>query len=100
MVNCGEERVWVQMNVVPRSTGNTNIILQYYNITITSLYPLHGFNFINRAPVVLLGLRFINREGEAGAVHGFAFSFFVGDYSQASADEVIISQLQAISQLF
>ena len=24
MVNRGEERVWVQMNVVPRSTGNTN----------------------------------------------------------------------------
>ena len=24
MVNRGEEKVWVQMNVVPRSTGNTN----------------------------------------------------------------------------
>ena len=24
MVNRGEEEVWVQMNVVPRSTGNTN----------------------------------------------------------------------------
>ena len=24
MVNRGEERVWIQMNVVPRSTGNTN----------------------------------------------------------------------------
>ena len=23
MVNCGEEKVSVQMNVVPRSTGNT-----------------------------------------------------------------------------
>ena len=24
MVNRGEEKVWVQMNVMPRSTGNTN----------------------------------------------------------------------------
>ena len=24
MVNRGEEKVWVQMNVVPRSTGNTD----------------------------------------------------------------------------
>ena len=24
MVNRGEEKLWVQMNVVPRSTGNTN----------------------------------------------------------------------------
>ena len=24
MVNRGEEKVWVQMNAVPRSTGNTN----------------------------------------------------------------------------
>ena len=24
MVNRGEEEVWVQMNVVPRSTGNTS----------------------------------------------------------------------------
>ena len=24
MANRGEEKVWVQMNVVPRSTGNTN----------------------------------------------------------------------------
>ena len=26
MVNRGEEKVWVQMNVVPRSTGNTNSV--------------------------------------------------------------------------
>ena len=53
---------------------------------------LHGFIF-NRAAV-----------GWAVSCSAFGLLFFfcsfVGDYIQTSADDVIISQLQAISQLF
>ena len=53
----------------------------------------------------LLCLRFIikprsRRLGGFLLCLRFIFSFFVGNYIQTSADDVIISQLQAISQLF
>ena len=43
MVNRGEEKVWVQMNVVPRSTGNY-AILDRHNI---HLYPYFLFAAIH-----------------------------------------------------
>ena len=61
MVNRGEEKVWVQMNVVPSSTGNTNngtreltlkCKLKCYFASCGSLFPftranaqwvIHGF---------------------------------------------------------
>ena len=47
----------------------------------------------------------LNRAAVGWAVSCFAFGLFiffsfVGDYIQTSADDVTISQLQAISQLF
>ena len=46
--------------------------------------------------------RFLNRAAVGWAVScsAFGFFFFVGNYIQTSADDVIISQLQAISLLF
>ena len=52
MVNRGEEKVWVQMNVVPRSTGNTNNGTRELTLSCGSLFPftranaqwvIHGF---------------------------------------------------------
>ena len=71
-----------------------------------------AFGLLNRAAVgwavscFAFGLFFLNRAAVGWAVSCFAFGLlfffcsFVGDYIQTSADDVIISQLQAISQLF
>ena len=43
MVNRGEEKVWVQMNVVPRSTGNTNSGTREFSLPrVVPCFPLLG----------------------------------------------------------
>ena len=47
MVNRGEEEVWVQMNVVPRSTGNTNSGTRVNSLVPLFVFPvLRGTTFI------------------------------------------------------
>ena len=43
MVNRGEEKVWVQMNVVPRSTGNTNSGSLFPFTRANAQWVIHGF---------------------------------------------------------
>ena len=62
----------------------------------------HGLNVrikiktITKAQLVSVS----NRELKRGLNRTAVLFFFVGNYIQTSADDVIISQLQAISQLF
>ena len=66
MVNRGEEKVRVHMNVVPRSTGNTNSGTR--ELTVNSLVPLFVFPVLRGTTFVCLlngaALRVFNTLGE------------------------------------
>ena len=67
MVNRGEEEVWVQMNVVPRSTGNTNSGTR--ELTLKCKLKCYYFNLHFRVnSLVPLFLKIVHQKGLFDAI--------------------------------
>ena len=66
MVNRGEEEVWVQMNVVPRSTGNTNSGTR--ELTLKCKFPPRSKDFFFASCASLFPF---TRANAQWVIHGF-----------------------------